>query len=84
MLLWFSRREVSIEALVWTVGISFLAFTSSEGVPPNPRMLITAFPALAVIARYATGKWFRVIAWINGGLLIILSLLTFYGLTLRP
>ncbi|HEX4012123.1 MAG TPA: mannosyltransferase family protein [Solirubrobacteraceae bacterium] len=83
VLLWFCRREVSIEALVWTAGISFLAFTSSE-VPPNPRMLITAFPALVVIARFAAGKWFRVIAWINGGLLIFLSLLTFYGLTLRP
>jgi Mannosyltransferase (PIG-V) len=83
VLLWFCRREVSPPAIAWTLAISFLAFTSSE-VPPNPRMLITAFPALLTIARYARGRWFRVIAWINGGLLVGLSLLTFYGLTLRP
>ncbi|HET8978872.1 MAG TPA: mannosyltransferase family protein [Solirubrobacteraceae bacterium] len=83
VLVWFRRREISVPALVWTALISFLAFTSSN-VPPNPRMLITAFPALIVIARYARGRWFRVIAWVNGGLFVGLSLLTFYGLTLRP
>jgi Mannosyltransferase (PIG-V) len=83
VLVWFRRRNVSIEALVWTAAISFLAFTSSE-VPPNPRMLITAFPALIVVAYYARGKWFRILAWGNGVLLVGLSLLTFFGLTLRP
>jgi Mannosyltransferase (PIG-V) len=83
VLLWFCRREVSPPAIAWTLAISFLAFTSSE-VPPNPRMLITAFPALLTVARYARGRWFTVIAWLNGGLLVVLSLLTFYGLTLRP
>jgi hypothetical protein len=83
VLVWFRRRELSIEALVWTAAISFLALTSSE-VPPNPRMLITAFPALVTVARYANGKWFRVIAWTNGVLFLGMSLLTFYGLTLRP
>ena len=83
VLLWFCRREVSPPAIAWTLAISFLAFTSSE-VPPNPRMLLTAFPALLTVARYARGRWFTVIAWINGGLLVGLSLLTFYGLTLRP
>jgi Mn2+/Fe2+ NRAMP family transporter len=74
---------VSILAIAWTVAISFLAFTSSE-VPPNPRMLITAFPALVVVAYYARGKWFRILVWVNGGLFVGLSLLTFFGLTLRP
>ena len=83
VLLWFCRREVSAEAITWTLAISFLAFTSSN-VPPNPRMLLTAFPALLTIARYAEGRWFIVIAWINAALLFGLSLLTFYGLTLRP
>jgi hypothetical protein len=83
VLTWFCRREMSIEALAWTAAISFLAYTSSE-VPPNPRMLLTAFPALLTVARYAEGKWFRVIAWSNGIYLVALSLLTFYGLTLRP
>lgn len=83
VLLWFCRHQVSPEAICWTAIISFLAFTSSN-VPPNPRMLITAFPALMTIARYAEGKWFEAIVWINGILLVGLSLLTFYGLTLRP
>lgn len=71
------------EAILWTLAIAFLAYTSSN-VPPLPRMLITAFPALMAVARYAQGRWFRVIVWINGVLLAGLSLLTFYGFTLRP
>ncbi len=83
VLVWFRRRNISIEALAWTAAISFLAVTSSE-VPPNPRMLITAFPALVAVAYYARGRWFRILAWANGFLFVGLSLLTFFGLTLRP
>jgi TRAP-type C4-dicarboxylate transport system permease large subunit len=83
LLVWFDRREISSEAVLWTLAIAFLAYTSSN-VPPLPRMLITAFPALMVVARYAQGGWFRVIVWANGLLLAFLSLLTFYGFTLRP
>jgi hypothetical protein len=83
VLVWFSRREISPEAILWTLGIAFLAYTSSN-VPPLPRMLITAFPALMAAARYARGRWFRVIVWVNGVLLAGLSMLTFYGFTLRP
>ena len=50
---------------MWTLGVSFLALTS-EYVPPNPRMLITAFPALMVVGHYVTGKWFTLLAWANG------------------
>jgi hypothetical protein len=83
VLVWFDRREISPEAILWTLAIAFLAYTSSN-VPPLPRMLITAFPALMVVARYARGRWFAVIVWANGVLLAGLSLLTFYGFTLRP
>jgi hypothetical protein len=82
-LVYLSRREISPEAIVWTIGITFLAYTSSN-VPPLPRMLLTAFPALMVVARYASGRWFRLIVWGNGVLLAVLSMLTFYGFTLRP
>ena len=47
-------------------------------------MLITAFPAIMVVGRYATGRWFRSLVWANGILLVVLSVLTFYGTTLRP
>jgi hypothetical protein len=76
-------RRISFEAMLWTAGISFLALTS-EFVPPNPRMLITAFPALMAAARYARGRWWTALVWCNAILLVGLSLLTFVGLTLRP
>ena len=83
VLVWYSRREISPEALLWTIAISFLAFTS-ENVPPNPRMIITAFPALIVIGRYARGRAFGLIVGVNVLLLAGLSMLTFVGHTLRP
>lgn len=83
VLLACSRRQVSPEAIAWSLAIAFLGLTSSM-VPPNPRMLITAFPALLTLARYLHGRWFTVFAWLNGVALVGLSLFTFFGLTLRP
>jgi hypothetical protein len=82
-LLWRARREVSLVAITWTLAIMFLAFTS-EYVPPNPRMVITAFPMLILIARYVRGKWFASIVFLNTVLFAGLSLLTFYEHLLRP
>jgi hypothetical protein len=76
-------RLVSIEGMVWTFGIAFLTATS-EYVPPNPRLLLTAFPAVLVFAHYVRGKRFIALAAVNGALLVLLSSLTFVGITLRP
>jgi len=76
-------REMSIEAIVWTLGISWLALTS-EYTPPMPRLVITAFPAVIVLARYVHGRWWTALLWFNGVLLVVLSALTFVGTTLRP
>ena len=76
-------REISVEAIVWTLGISWLAMTS-EYTPPNPRLLITAFPAVIVLARYVHGKWWTALLCVNGVMLAGLSALTFVGTTLRP
>jgi hypothetical protein len=78
-----NRREMSVEAIVWTFGISWLAMTS-EYTPPNPRLLITAFPAVIVLARYVRGKWWTALLCANGVMLAGLSALTFVGTTLRP
>ena len=78
-----NRREMSAEAIVWTLGISWLTVTS-EYTPPNPRLLITAFPAVIVLARYVHGKWWTALLWSNGVMLAGLSALTFVGTTLRP
>ena len=76
-------REMSVEAIVWTLGISWLAMTS-EYTPPKPRLVITAFPAVIVLARYVHGKWWTALLWANGVALVGLSALTFVGTTLRP
>jgi hypothetical protein len=73
-------RGISVEATAWTAAVGLLAVTS-EFVPPNPRLLITAFPAVVVYARVVRGRWLPAL---NGVLLIGLSYLTFYGHTLRP
>src|SRR5207248_3031678 len=78
-----SWRTVFVEALVWSAGISFLAVTS-EYVPPNPRLLYTAFPAILVLARYVKGRGFAWLAAVNGALLLGLSWWTFVGYGLRP
>ena len=83
VLLFRSRREVPLPAIVWTLAITFLAFTS-EYVPPLPRMMITAFPQLILVARWVHGRWFTAIICFNTIALAGLSLLTFYGHILRP
>ncbi len=76
-------RLVSVEAVVWTLGVALLA-TTSEYVPPNPRLLITAFPAVVVFADRLRGRRFVALAAANGTLLAVLSALTYVGTTLRP
>ena len=83
VLVFLARRQMSVAAITWTLGTSFLALTS-EFVPPNPRLLITAFPALMAVGHYVTGRWFRLLVWVNGILLVVLSMLTFVGFSLRP
>ena len=78
-----NRREMSIEAIVYTLGISWLGMTS-EYVPPMPRLLIIAFPAVIVLARYVRGRAFIALLCVNGVALASLSALTFVGTTLRP
>lgn len=76
-------RRVSGAAWVWTLGIGFLCMTS-EFTPPNPRLLITAFPAVIVYARFIKRRGFIVLIAGNLLLLALLSWLTFVGITLRP
>jgi hypothetical protein len=83
VLMWHTRKRMSIEAIVWTLCVGFLALTS-KFTPPNPRMLIIAFPALMVLAHYVRGRGFTVLMWTNGVLLVVMSWLTFVGVTLRP
>lgn len=77
------RSTISLEAWIWTLGIAFIAVTS-EWVPPNPRLLITAFPAVIVLAYYLKRRAFALVLLANGALLAGMSALTFISVTLRP
>lgn len=82
-LLFRRRADVPPEALVWVLGIAFLTVTS-EHVPPNPRMLITAFPALLVYTRYLSGRGYWVLLGVGTTLLLVMSGMTYVGYGLRP
>lgn len=77
------RRTIWLEAWIWTLGISFIAVTS-EWVPPNPRLLITAFPVVMVPAYYLRRRGFSWLLLGNGALLVGMSWLTFVSVSLRP
>jgi hypothetical protein len=76
-------RELSPEALTWTLATAFLSLTS-EYVPPNPRMLLVAFPAILVFAHRLRGRAYAALIVVNVVLLAGLSALTYVGVTLRP
>jgi len=70
-------------AIAWALGIGFLAVTS-EYTPPNPRLLITAFPALLVIGCYLKDRGFKWLIAVSATLLVVLSAITYIGIALRP
>jgi hypothetical protein len=78
-----TRPRISAPALVWTFGVAFLAITS-ENVPPNPRMLITAFPVVLVLAHRVKGRAFTWLVAASVVLLVVTSALTYVHVTLRP
>jgi hypothetical protein len=70
-------------AVTWALGIAFLAVTS-EFVPPNPRLLITAFPALLVAVCYLKNRGFAWLISVSTAFLVVMSSITFVGMVLRP
>ncbi len=83
-LVYRARRSMSVEAIVWTVGVSVLALMASYPFSPNPRVLITAFPAVLVVGRYVSGRAWWALSCASGASLAGMSALTFIGTTLRP
>ncbi|HEY5318028.1 MAG TPA: mannosyltransferase family protein, partial [Solirubrobacteraceae bacterium] len=77
------RPHISAPALVWTLGVGFLAVTS-ENVPPNPRLLITAFPAVLVVAYRFKGKAFNRMMVLSVSLLVVMSAASWVSTALRP
>lgn len=81
--LWRERWAIPPEVLVFTAAMAFFTLTSAH-VPPNPRMLITAFPVVIVFAKWLHGRaWTRFI-WVTGAVCLVMSILTYVGSILRP
>ena len=77
------RPRVSPAALLWTLGVTALTFTSAQ-TPPNARMLLCAFPAIIVFAQRLRGRWFTALMILNGLLLVTMSWVSLVGIDLRP
>jgi hypothetical protein len=72
-------------ALIFTLGIGVLGLVS-ENTPLNPRLLITAFPAVVVLARYVRRTTpFALLSATSAGLLVLSAAFTLAaGGGLRP
>jgi len=77
------RRTISAEAMVWTLGISFLGATTAR-VPPTSREIITAFPAVMIAGHCIKGRRFVVLQCVNAALLILTTMLATVGHFIPP
>ncbi|HTW12897.1 MAG TPA: hypothetical protein VME01_09150, partial [Solirubrobacteraceae bacterium] len=81
--LWKVRGTLPLTAWVWTVGAAFLALTSAK-TPPNPRMLICAFPVVLIVGAEAQGRARRWILAADVSCLLLMTWFTYVGQWLRP
>jgi hypothetical protein len=81
--LWHWRSAVSLVALLWTLGVAALTLTSAN-TPPNPRMLICAFPAVLVVGAEAEGRRQKRLLWFTVLVTLAMSTGSFVGTGLRP
>jgi hypothetical protein len=83
VLLFRRPRRISPAAMAFTLGIGFLAVVS-ENVPPNARLLITAFPAVLVFACCCERRRYVWLITATCLLLVVTSALTYGGRSLTP
>jgi hypothetical protein len=83
VLLFKRPARISAEAMAFTLSIGLLAVVS-ETLSPNPRILITAFPAVLVFAYYCKPRSYRWLMGATGVLLVVMSVLTYGGHSLTP
>ena len=82
-LLWDHRSRVPATAWVWTICVSLLALTSAK-TPPNPRLLVLAFPLVIVVGKTFAGSNFRKAMKYNLLVTLVASPITYIGMWLRP
>jgi Mannosyltransferase (PIG-V) len=83
VLLWRQRHQLPAAALIYT-GFAALLMLTSNNAPPDPRMLINAFPAVLVVGAHTTGR--RRIYLLAGTIFLtfVLSWFTFVGDWMLP
>ncbi len=82
-LMWRNRARIPVIVWVWTVVVALLALTSS-GTPPNPRMLVVAFPAVIAAGAASTGRVYRRVVWCGLLVTLVMTPLTYVGIWMRP
>jgi len=82
-LLWDHRSRVPATAWVWTVCVAVLALTSAK-TPPNPRLLVLAFPVVIVVGKAPADGNFRRAMRYNLLVTLVASPITYVGMWLRP
>jgi hypothetical protein len=82
-LLWDHRSRVPAPAWAWTVCVSILALTSAR-TPPNPRMLIVAFPLVIVVGKALSDRNYRKAMKYNLLVTLLATPITYVGMWLRP
>ena len=82
-LLWEHRARVPLTAWVWTVCVSVLALTSAK-TPPNPRLLVVAFPLVLAAGATLTRRGYRRAMWWVMLATAVMTPLTYVGMWLRP
>jgi hypothetical protein len=81
--LWKDRKTVPLEVLVYSAFVAVVMVTSAH-VPPSPRLLLAGFPVVLVFAKRLHGNAWKSAVPITGVSLLVLSGLTYVGMTLRP
>jgi len=82
-LLWQHRARVPVTAWVWTLCVSLLALTSAK-TPPNPRLLVLAFPVVLAVGAALDGRSHRrAMRWVLFAT-VVMSPITYVGMWLRP
>ncbi len=82
-LLWEHRARVPVPAWVWTICVAVLALTSAK-TPPNPRLLVVAFPVVLAVGASLSRRSFRRAMWWVVFATVVMSPITYVGLWLRP
>ncbi len=81
--LWKRRDTIPVPVWVFTAFAALLALTSAK-TPPNPRLLICAFPVVLIVGAEHEGRTQKWLLVADVACLLVLSWFTYVGIWLRP